>query len=82
MGIKLKITLTREQSFELRARAKYRRWCPECGADSEFVDMSDAEGYAANGLITAETHRSVVDGREYLCLGPVTGNESSEPKRD
>jgi hypothetical protein len=78
MGIKLKITLTREQSFELRARAKYRRWCPECKADSEFVEMSDAEG----DFIAAETHRSVVDGREYLCLGPVTGNESSEPKQD
>ena len=82
MGIKLTITLTREQKFELRARARFRRWCPECNADSEFVDLSDAKVNGLTGPIGAEVHRPVIEGREYLCLGPVTGKEIDEPKQD
>ena len=69
MGIKLKITLTREQRFELRAAARFRGWCPQCNSESEFFDVSEADRNCSD-LIRAAAHRSVIEGREVLCFGP------------
>jgi hypothetical protein len=76
MAREIKITIETESLLILRGHNSLRAWCPQCGADSEMIDL-DSAGVISNlapreieeWLESEELHRSeAADGSSFICL--------------
>ncbi len=70
MGFTLKVTLKTERKIVVMLSTRpIARWCEACGEESSFVDERIETRLSP---VSNEAHRSIIEGREYLCLRSIS----------